>query len=154
MLFVLHLTFTMFLQPDRPHARFKGHLEKRQVFPLSSTKVVFFFFFPRWFSKHSPGCPKGLNQLFQVLAGFCHCLNLKTGFLCGSAGKESSCNAGNLGLIPGLGRSSGEGKGYQLQYSGLENSIDCAVHGVAKNRTRLSDFHLTSLQSHNISLTA
>lgn len=44
-LFVLHLTFTMFLQPDRPHARFEGHLEKRQAFPLSSTKVVFFFFF-------------------------------------------------------------------------------------------------------------
>lgn len=40
-LFVLHLTFTMFLQPDRPHARFEGHLEKRQASPLSSTKVVF-----------------------------------------------------------------------------------------------------------------
>ena len=43
----------------------------------------------------------------------------------GSADKESSCNAGNLGLIPGLGRSPGEGKGYPLQYSGLENSMDC-----------------------------
>ena len=45
------------------------------------------------------------------------------GFPCGSAGKESACNAGDLGLIPGLGRSPGEGKGYPLQYSGLENSI-------------------------------
>ena len=62
---------------------------------------------------------------------------------CGSAGKESTCNAGDLGLIPGLGRSPGEGKGYSLQYSGLENSMDCIVHGVAKSQTRLSDFHFT-----------
>ena len=54
------------------------------------------------------------------------------GFPCGSAGKESTCNAGDLGSIPGLGRSSGEGKGYPLQYSGLENSMDCIVHGVAE----------------------
>ena len=55
------------------------------------------------------------------------------GFPCGSAGKESACNAGDLGSIPGSGRSPGEGKGYPLQYSGLENSIDCIVHGVAKS---------------------
>ena len=54
------------------------------------------------------------------------------GFLCGSAGKESACNVGDLGSIPGLERSSGEGKGYPLQYSGLENSMDYIVHGVAK----------------------
>ena len=61
--------------------------------------------------------------------------------------KESACNAGDLGLIPGLGRSPGEGKGYPLQYSGLENSMDCIVHGVAKSWTWLSDFHsLTSLK--------
>ena len=51
------------------------------------------------------------------------------GFPCGSAGKESACNAGDLGLIPGLGRSHGEGKGYPLRYSDLENSMDCIVHG-------------------------
>ena len=56
-------------------------------------------------------------------------------FPSGSPGKESACNAGDLGLIPGLGRSPGEGKGYPLQYSGLENSMDCIVHGVAKNET-------------------
>ena len=61
----------------------------------------------------------------------------------GSAGKESACNAGDLGLIPGLRRSPGEGKGYQLQCSGLENSTDCIVHGVAKSWTRLRDFHFT-----------
>ena len=59
----------------------------------------------------------------------------------GLDGKESACNAGDLGLIPGLERSPGEGKGYPLQCSGLENSIDCIVHGVAKSGTRLSDFH-------------
>ena len=55
-------------------------------------------------------------------------------FPCGSAGEESACNAGDLGLILGLGRSPGEGKGYLLQYSGLENSIDTIFHGVAKNQ--------------------
>ena len=48
---------------------------------------------------------------------------------------------GDLDLIPGLGRSPGEGKGYPLQYSGLENSTDCRVRGVAKSPTRLSEFH-------------
>ena len=63
------------------------------------------------------------------------------GFPCGSTGKESTRNAGDLGLIPGLARSPGEGKGYPLQYSGLDNSMDCVVHGVAKSWTQLSDFH-------------
>ena len=65
------------------------------------------------------------------------------GFLCSSAGKESTCNAGDLGLTPGLGRSPGEGKGYPLLYSGLENSMD--VHGVAKSQTWLSNFHFHPL---------
>jgi len=60
---------------------------------------------------------------------------------CGSAGKEPACNAGDLGSIPGFGRSPGEGKGYPLQYSGLENSLDCTVHGVTKSWTWLSNFH-------------
>ena len=63
------------------------------------------------------------------------------GFPCGSAGKESTGNVGDLGSIPGLGRSPGEGKGYPLQYSGLENSMDCIVHGITKNWSWLSDFH-------------
>ena len=68
------------------------------------------------------------------------------GFPDSSVGKESACNAGDLGSIPGSGRSPGEGKGYSLQYSGLENSMDCiglcdTVHGLAKSWTRLSDFH-------------
>ena len=63
------------------------------------------------------------------------------GFPGGSPGKESTCNTGDLGPIPGLGRSPGEGNSYPLQYSGLENSTDYTVHGVAKSQTQLSDFH-------------
>ena len=62
------------------------------------------------------------------------------GFSCGSAGKESASNAGDLGSILGLGISPGGRKGYPFQYSGLENSKDCIVHGVAKNPTQLSYF--------------
>ena len=54
------------------------------------------------------------------------------GFPCDSAGKESACNAGDLGSIPGLGRSPGEKKGYAVQYSGLENFMDCIVHGFSR----------------------
>ena len=63
------------------------------------------------------------------------------GFPGGSAGKESACNAGDLGLIPGLERSPGEGNSYPLQYPGLENPMDCRVHWVAKSGKWLSDFH-------------
>ena len=57
------------------------------------------------------------------------------GFPCGSVGKESICNVRDLGSIPGLGRSPGGGKGYPLQYSGLENSMDYTVHRVARSQT-------------------
>ena len=68
------------------------------------------------------------------------------GFPGGSDGKESACNRGDLGLIPGLGRYPGEGNGYPLQYSVLENSMDrggwqTTAHGVVKSQTLLSDFH-------------
>ena len=66
------------------------------------------------------------------------------GFPGGSAGKESAYNVGdlgNLGLIPGLGRSSGEGNGYPFQYSGLENFMDSIVHGITKSQTWLSNIH-------------
>ena len=65
------------------------------------------------------------------------------GFPCGSAGKESACNVGDLGSIPGWDDSHREGKSYPLQYSGLENSMTCIVQGVAKSQTQLRDFHLT-----------
>ena len=63
------------------------------------------------------------------------------GFSCGSAGKESTCNVDQSQLILGLGRSPEEWKVYPLQYSGLENSMDCIVPGVTKSQTRLSEFH-------------
>ena len=66
-----------------------------------------------------------------------------------SVPKESTCNAGDPGLIPGLGRSPGEGKGYSLEYSGLENSMDCMVHGVTKSWTRLSYFYFHWLYNLN-----
>ena len=64
-------------------------------------------------------------------------ISLAIGFPDSSVGKESACNAEDLSLIPGLGRSPGEGKGYPLQYSGLENSMDYTVPGVAElDRTK------------------
>ena len=66
---------------------------------------------------------------------------LLLGLPCGSAGKESASNAGDLGSIPGLGRSPGEGKGYPLQYSGLENCMDGIIQAVTKSWTLLSNFH-------------
>ena len=69
------------------------------------------------------------------------------GFPGGSDGKASACSAGDLGSMPGSERSSGEGDGNPLQYSGLENPMDggawwARVHGVTKSRTPLSDFSL------------
>ena len=76
----------------------------------------------------------------------CYSVQSKLGFPCGSAGKESPANTGNLGSIPGLERSPGEGKGYRLQYSGLENSMDYRVHGIPKIWIPLSDFHFLSVK--------
>ena len=75
----------------------------------------------------------------------CHLPSASAGIPCDSAGEESARNAGDLGLIPGLGKCPGEGKGYPLQYSGLENSMNCVVHGVTKSWTQLRDFHFTFL---------
>ena len=84
--------------------------------------------------------PAGLVRLDKTIAVTLVILP-DMGFSGGSACKESACNVGDLDSIPGLGRSPGEGTGYSLQYSGLENSMDRIVHVFAKSRTRLSDFH-------------
>jgi len=76
----------------------------------------------------------GINKIFSIS-------HTDLGFPCGSAGKESACNVGDLGSIPGLGRSPGEGYSYPFQCSGLENYRDCIAHGVAKSWTQLSKFH-------------
>ena len=83
--------------------------------------------------------------VFLSHRGFTASSDHQVGFPCGSAGKESFCDAGDLGSIPGLGRPPGEGNCYPLQCSGLENSMDCTVHGVTKSRTQLRDFHWASL---------
>ena len=80
---------------------------------------------------------ENLRAYFPVIINI---LGIFLGFPCGSAGKESTCNAGDLDLIPMLGRFPGEGNSYPFQYSGLENSMDLIVHGVAKSQTRLSNF--------------
>ena len=77
------------------------------------------------------------------------------GFPCGSAGKKSVCTAGDLGLIPRLGRSPGEGNSYSLQYSGLENSMNYIVDGVTKSQTQLMEvmeFQLSYFKSEKMKL--
>ena len=87
------------------------------------------------------GVPHSGPQQTLLIETFGNGSWLCPGFPGSSAVKESAFNAGDPGLIPWLGRSPGEGIGYPLQYSGLENSMDCIVHGVAKSWTQLSDCH-------------
>ena len=86
---------------------------------------------------HTSYLSKG-SGIISNLFNFCfHLFSKKSiqkrAFPCGSDGEEFACNAGDLGLIPGLERSPGKGKRYPLQYSGLENSMGCIVHGVAES---------------------
>ena len=81
----------------------------------------------------------------------------KSGFPCGSAGKESTCNAGDLSSIPRLGRCPGEGKGYPLQYSGLENSMDSPwghkeLDTTEQPLARTTGFYAGRQISHNLGL--
>ena len=76
------------------------------------------------------------------------------GFLHSSVGKEYASYAGDLGSTSGLGRSPGKEKDYPLQYSGLENSMDCTVHGVAKSWTHLRDFHSDSDTNFKVCISA
>ena len=94
----------------------------------------------------------GLLELW-FSQGICPVVGLQShmvdlGFPGGSDGKKSSCNVGDLGSIPGSGRSPGEGNTYPLQYSGLENSMDYIVCGVTKSWTRLSNFHFQREKRH------
>ena len=81
-------------------------------------------------SSDSLGVIYGLSVMYCLSSS-----SARVGFPGVSAGQESTCNVGDLRSIPGLGRSPGEGKDYPLQYSGLENSMDSIVHGVAKSQT-------------------
>ena len=75
-----------------------------------------------------------MGELSLVLKFFPWILSIADSLPDGSAGKKSACNVGDPGSIPELGRCPGEGNGYPLQYSGLENSMDCIVHGFAKSQ--------------------
>ena len=86
-----------------------------------------------------------LHSIYIVYTMIYTVLDIIMGFPDSSAGKESACNVRDLGSIPGLGRSPEDAKAYPLQYSGLENSMDHIVYGVAKSRTRLSNFHFTQV---------
>jgi len=89
----------------------------------------------------------GINLLLLISSLFFFSNKGSTGgFSGGSVDKESACNSGNLGSIPGLGRSPGEGNGSPLQYSGLEISMDCIVHGVKRSWKCLSNFHFHTSQ--------
>ena len=115
--------------------------------PIRSTYYLiccwsYFVLRPTWLlsARSWTKCLHNSNPAPPALTFFGH-PQKKEGFPDGSADKESTCNAGDLGSIPGLGRTPGEGKSNQFQYSGLENSMDCIVHGVATSQTRRSDFH-------------
>ena len=80
-------------------------------------------------------------------------IKITTVYRGGSDGKESACYAGDVGLIPEMGKSPGEGNSYPLQYYGLENSTDretwwATVHGVTKSQTRWSKFHIRTYRAH------
>ena len=119
-------------------ASFHHHLHPQEGITLSflhmSPKSVHRYHCPHHLSKDS--CVEKIPWRRDRLP-----TPLFLGFPCGSAGKESACNAGDLSLVPGLGRSPREGNSYPLQYSGLENCMYCIVHGVAKSWTQLSNFH-------------
>ena len=144
----------------------KSHMRMSPVLNLSSTwfhktlllqEIRFQLSHPRFYSlrieKLGKCCSTKANQDNQnpthrrlgagegvLVSGYFPASDM--GFPGGSDSKAYACNVGDLGL----GRSPGEGNGYPLQYSGLENSMGYIVHGVAKSWTRLSDIHFTLLQ--------
>ena len=133
-----------------------------QVWELSASDCVIGLSLAQWLVFTGPGVPwydhqqclvEGLGHCrlywqpgFLFFSCLCAKRQMRMGFPGGSDGKESACNAGDLGSIPGLGRFPGEGNGNPLEYSCLENSMDwrawwATVHGVAKSQMWLSDEH-------------
>ena len=133
-----------------PHLRLAGgllmpnkHSSRCLYRDVALLKQIFRFAAPpRPIKSESHGCAP--NSFLKVPLGIL-IIRISRGtlrsFPDSSVGKESACNAGDPGSIPGSGRSPEEGIGYPLQYSGLENSMDCIVYGVAKSQTWLSDLH-------------
>ena len=124
-----HVYFIIKKKKDSSCSEFKGRTFREKIY-LATVSVH---------SIHLPGVARVTSvsclprDVLYFLKSIYFYLFTYLGFPDSSTGKESACNAGDLGSIPGLGRSPGEGKGYPLQYSGLENSMDCIVNGVAKS---------------------
>ena len=125
-------------------SQFRGHrfhsLSGNQV-PYATTKT--------WSGQIKKGIFYTSHAVFGTFSGF---LILTWASLVAQLVKESTCNVGDLSLVPELGRSPGEGKGYPLRYSGLENSMGCIVHGVANSPTLLSDFHFHFQHNSKVSI--
>ena len=114
---------------------------------LSSKAAIYFIL--TLIMKESCSCTTLLSVIGVTVSWI---LIAEMGFPHGSASKEPACNAGDLGSIPGLGRSPGERKGYPLQYSGLENSTECIVHEVAKSWRQPRDFHFNHWNRYTVIL--
>ena len=112
----------------------RGHV--RLIYILDSQLAYFYFSVLALWNNFISGLLEKQKGLSIAI-----CLCIPTSHSDSSVGKESTCNAGHPGSIPRLETSAREGIGYPLQYSGLENSMDCIVHGVAKNWALLSGFH-------------
>ena len=112
--------------------------------PLNNT--LGFSFFGKHHKVKSQYLGNMLHSSQCFLSSFSSYFQKIWGFPNSSVGKESGCNVGHLDSIPGLGRPPGEEKGYPLQYLGLENSMDCIVHGMAKSQTWLSNFYFHFLK--------
>ena len=111
------------------------------IFGVVWNRVKFFYM---WISS-LPNTVYWRDSLFLFEYSGFHELSYSQHFQGSSAGKESACSAGDLASVPGLRRSPGEGNGYPLQYSGLESSMDCTAHGVAKSGTWLSNFYFPTV---------
>ena len=131
---------SVILRERERSGEFQRYMERHRVEMGCGSKGIWS---QRYTWRDFTGCPGVKTLCF-------HCRGHRFDPWSASVGKESTCNAGDASSIPGLGRSPGEGKGYPLQYSGLENSMDCVVHEVAKSQTRLSDFHFHFLSGNKI----
>ena len=161
------------LRPEKADVPAQGHSGRRSSILLRGNSLLFYsdtWVYINWLDKAHPvwgfpGSSAGKESTCNERdsgsipgsgrspgEGIGYPLHVFMGFPGGSGGKESACYVGDLGLIPELGRSLGEGNGCPtgtlsagtLQYSGLENWMDCIVHGVAKSQTWLSDLHFQS----------
>ena len=113
-------------------------LDSKEIKPVNPKGNQFWILFGRTDAEAEAPI---LGYLMQRADSLAKTLMLGGVFPDSSVGEESVCNAWGPSSIPGSGRSTGEGIGYPLQYSGLEDSMDCIVYGVAKSQTWLSDFH-------------